>query len=149
MQSEIGISLYSSENVIAGTEWLMPSTIFLTFSANNILSYDQYVDSFISDYTDIINRLKANIPYARIYVQGILPCDPAFVDEYPYYHYRDEYNARLEEMCNDLGVNYFDVSFILEAHPDIYSDDGIHPRWPFYPLWLTYMAEISGLAEVK
>ena len=147
VQSEIGIGLYSSENVIEGTEWLMPSTIFLTFSANNIKSYDVYVEGFINDYTGIITRLRESIPYAEIYVQGILPCHPDRVWEYPYYEYLDEYNSAIMDMCEELGVHYFDMGFVCEANPDIYAEDGIHPRWPFYPLWLTYMAEISGLAE--
>ena len=147
VQSEIGIGLYSSENVIEGTEWLMPSTIFLTFSANNIKSYDVYVEGFINDYTGIINRLKSSLPYAEIYVQGILPCHPDRIYEYPYYEYVDEYNAAIIDMCEELGVHYFDMGFVCEYDPDIYAEDGIHPRWPFYPLWLTYMAEISGLSE--
>ncbi len=147
LQSEVGISLYSAEDVIAGTEALQPSTIFLTFSANCIKSYDEYVDSFISDYTTIIQRLQASVPQAEIYVQGIIPCDPNFLEEYSYYAYMDDYNTAISQMCDDLGCHYFNSNFILEAHPEIYADDGLHPGWQYYPLWMTYMAEVAGLVD--
>ncbi len=149
LQSEVGISLYSAEDVIAGTEALQPSTIFLTFSANCIKSYDEYVDSFISDYTTIIQRLQESIPWAEIYVQGIIPCDPDFLEEYYYYEYMDDYNTAISKMCDDLGCHYFNSNFILEAHPEIYADDGLHPGWQYYPLWMTYMAEVAGLVDCE
>lgn len=149
VQSEVGIGLYSSQNVIDGTILLQPTTIFLTFSANDIASYSQYLgdDKFIEDYTEIVKRLQENVPQAEIYVQGILPCSVEFLDEYWYYQNLDLYNSNLEKMCEDLGVHYYNVNFILEAHPTDYAEDGFHPNWQFYPLWLTYMAEISGLAD--
>ena len=147
VQSEIGISLYSSEDVIASTEAIQPAVIFLTFSANDIKSYTEYVNTFISDYTDVITRLQNSVPGAEIYVQGILPCAPEFAEEYWYYEYLDEYNERIEQMCEEIGAHYYNVNFILEQNPDIFSEDGIHPTWPFYPLWMTYMAKIAGLAD--
>ena len=145
LQAQIGISLPSCADVIEGTIWLQPSVIFLTFSANNIATYGTGIDSYINDYSDIINELKANVPGAEIYTEAVLPCDPDFSDEYWYYDYLDDYNAAMRQMCEELDVHYFDPGFILDAHPEIYSEDGLHPTWEFYPLWMTYMAEIAGL----
>ena len=146
LQAEVGISLPSSYDVIEGTIMVQPSVIFLTFSANNIATYGTAIDAYISDYSDIIMQLKDSVPGAAIYVQAIMPCDPDFSEEYWYYDLLDEYNSQMRTMCEELGVNYYDPGFILYAHPDIYSEDGLHPTWEFYPLWMTYMAKIAGLS---
>ena len=147
LQAQIGISLQTCDEVLDGTVWLQPKTIFLTFSANNIASYGVGIETYIDDYKEVIQYLQENVPQARIFVEGILPCDPDFAEEYWYYDYIDDYNSAMQEMCEELGVNYFDSGFILYAHPDIYIEDGLHPTWEFYPLWLTYMARIGGLAD--
>ena len=147
LQTEVGINLQTCDEVIEGTVWLQPGTIFLTFSANNIATYGVGKETYIDDYTAIIRELQERVPGARIFVEAILPCDPDFAQEYWYYDYLDDYNYAMQQMCEELGVNYFDPGFILYAHPEIYREDGLHPSWEFYPLWLTYMAEISGLAD--
>ena len=147
LQTQIGISLLSCSEVIEGTIDLQPGTVFLVFSANNIALYGAGVEEYISDYTDIIQELKDNIPNADIYVEGILPCNPELREEYWYYDYLDDYNAAMQQMCEDLDVTYFDPGFVLRAYPDSYNEDGLHPSWHFYPLWLTYMARIAGLAD--
>jgi len=147
LQAQVGISLQTCQDVIEGTKQLSPSYIFLTFSANNIATYGVGIETYIDEYSAIIRDLQAAVPWAQIYVEGILPCQPEFMEEYWYYSYLDDYNYAMQVMCDELGVHYFDAGFILNAHPDIYDVDGLHPTWEFYPLWLTYMAEISGLSS--
>lgn len=145
VQAQGGINLYSSQEVVDGTIWLQPSTVFLTFSANDIASFGTDIDTYIEVYSSQVQRLMDEIPGAQIYVQGILPCDPDFREEYWYYDYLEDYNAALQKMCDRLGAHYYDPAFVLRAYPDTYNGDGFHPSWEFYPLWLTYMAEIAGL----
>ena len=145
VQAQGGIGLYSSQEVIDNTISLWPSVVFLTFSANDIAAFGADVDSYIALYSQVVSELQESLPNTRIYVEGIIPCDPDFRGEYWYYDYMDEYNEALRKMCEDMGITYFDPSFILYAWPDTYNGDGFHPSWEFYPLWLTYMAEIAGL----
>ncbi|MCF0228443.1 MAG: SGNH/GDSL hydrolase family protein [Parasporobacterium sp.] len=145
IQSEVGISLFSAEDVIQGTERLQPTTIFMTFSGNDIKGYGANVDVFINDYTEIITRLQNSVPQAEIFIQGILPASYEYMAANDCYLYRDEYREKMAVMCDELGVNYYEADFILEEHPDIFADDGLHPNWQFYPLWLTYMAGIAGI----
>ena len=145
VQAQGGINLYSSQEVIDGTIWLQPSTVFMTFSANDIAAFGTDVDTYIQVYSSLVQQLMDEIPGVQVYVQGILPCDPDFREEYWYYDYMDDYNAALEEMCDQLGAHYYDAGFVLRTYPETYNGDGFHPSWEFYPLWLTYMAEIAGL----
>ena len=147
VQAIIGIGTYSAEEVIENTIYIQPSVIFTTFSANDMVAFEGNVDAFIYQYRADIEKLMAGVPTAEIYVQGVLPCSPYYLDSYPAYADLDEFNEALSEMCDELGVHYYDVGFICEYDAEIFDEDGLHPRWPFYPLWLTYMAEISGLAE--
>ena len=145
VQAQGGIGLYSSQEVIDNAIWLWPSAVFLTFSANDIAAFGTDIDSYITLYSQVVSRLQEELPNAQIYVEGIIPCDPDFREEYWYYDYMDDYNESLQQMCEEMQVTYFDPSFILYAYPDTYNGDGFHPSWEFYPLWLTYMAEIAGL----
>ncbi len=61
------------------------------------------------------------------------------------YIYYDLYNERLLQMCNELGVGFFDSSFIMEAHPEMYENDGLHISRKIYGAWLAYIADIAWL----
>ena len=65
--------------------------------------------------------------------------------EEPKYGYLDLYNREMEKACPGAGAYFVDSSFILEAHPEWYNVDGRHPREEYYPMWLTYLADLAGL----
>ncbi|MGM9567153.1 MAG: SGNH/GDSL hydrolase family protein [Clostridia bacterium] len=141
--AEIGVSLTNSDELFEAAESAAPSMIFLCFGINDIKSCGERSDIFIKNYTKRITELQKSLPHTVIYVQGILP--PASVKANSPYQYREKYNQELEKMCDDLGVYYFNADFILEQLPSLYDVDGLHPKGDFYPLWLTYLADIAGL----
>lgn len=141
--AEIGISLSAADNLFDSVEKAAPSAVFLCFGINDIENYGSQVEKFIDDYVKRITDLQKKLPHTVIYVQGILP--PSSSVTASFYQYRTAYNEALEEMCDSLGVYYFNSDFILEQIPSLYDVDGIHPRGEFYPRWLTYMADIAGL----
>ena len=141
--AEVGVSLSNADALFEAAKNAAPSVIFLCFGINDIQSYGERSDLFIKEYTKRITDLKKELPYTVIYVQGILP--PASASENDSYQYRGTYNEELEKICNELGVYYFNADFILEDLPSLYDVDGLHPKGDFYPLWLTYLADIAGL----
>ena len=70
---------------------------------------------------------------------------PERLAEEPKYGYLDLYNREMEKACPEAGAYFIDSSFILEAHPEWYNVDGRHPREEYYPMWLTYLADLAGL----
>ena len=141
--AEVGVSLSNADALFEAAKNAAPSVIFLCFGINDIQSYGERSDLFIKEYTKRITDLKKELPYTVIYVQGILP--PASASENDSYQYRGTYNEELEKICDELGVYYFNADFILEDLPSLYDVDGLHPKGDFYPLWLTYLADIAGL----
>ena len=146
LKASIGIAVYSADDVIAETISIQPSVVFLTFSGNDIVNYLSDVDSYIRDYREIIEELQENISGVYIFLQAVLPCQEEMLETtLSSYKYRDDYNTALKELADEMGLDFFDSSFILDAYPELFDADGLHPKSAFYPLWLTYMAEISGL----
>ncbi len=141
--AEIGVSLSTADKLFDSVKKAAPSAIFLCFGINDIENYGSQVEKFIDDYVKRITDLQKELPHTVIYVQGILP--PSSNVTASFYQYRAAYNEALKEMCDSLGVYYFNSDFILEQIPSLYDVDGIHPRGEFYPRWLTYMADIAGL----
>lgn len=121
----------------------MGKTVFIfTYGTNDMGTYGERVDVMLSRYRTNIARIREAVPTARIYIQAILKPRDDKLDNYPL---RDLYNDRLLEMCNEENVGFFDASFLMEAHPEMYENDGIHISRKIYGSWLTYIADIAGL----
>ncbi len=121
----------------------MGKTVFIfTYGTNDMGTYGANVDAMINRYKICVAHIRETVPGARIYIQAILKPRDDKIANYPYY---DLYNGRLLEMCNELNVGFFDSSFIMEAHPEMYENDGIHISRKIYGSWLTFIADIAGL----
>lgn len=117
----------------------------MCFGINDIEAYESHVGKFIDHYTQHIDALRKALPDTAIYVQALLP--PAERMTKSFYQYGDTYNEKLQEMCSELQVQYVDASFLLEQKLELYDEDGVHPKKAFYPIWLTYFADIAGLSD--
>ena len=113
-----------------------------TYGMNDMGVYGADIDTMIRRYSASINDLKQRMPSARIYVQAVLKPRDDKLEAYPYYA---AYNERLLEMCNDLSIGFFDPSFIMEARPEMYENDGMHISRKIYGVWLTFIADVAGL----
>ena len=145
--AEGGIHLSVELDMLDQVEAAAPSVIFMCFGMNDVGVFEERVDRYIGRYSACIRRLQISLPEAVIYVQAILPVTEKALKEHGDYQYIDLYNAEMEKMCRELGAYYVDASFILESMPELYAPDGVHPRREYYPMWLTYLADIAGLSN--
>lgn len=143
--AEGGIHISVELSLLDEVEAAAPSVIFLCFGMNDVGVFEDRVDRYVDRYTNVIRRLHASLPEAVIYVCAALPVTPERLAEEPKYGYLDLYNREMEKACPDAGAYFIDSSFILEAHPEWYNVDGRHPREEYYPMWLTYLADLAGL----
>ncbi len=118
--------------------------IYIMIGANGISWIGK--ESFINQYSQIVQRLKEDHPEAIIYVQSILPVTKARSDSEPTLSNLkiDDYNASLLEMTQELEVYYLNVAEAIkdstgslphEASPN----DGIHFGAPTYQKWFDYL----------
>ena len=142
--AKIGTSISTSQDLIQQAIDKNPKVVFLSFGLNDLEAFGSDVDHFIREYTGCIQQVQSALPQAAIYVHALFPPDDSVSKSF--YQYLDTYNERLEELCAQLQVHYIDSSFILNAKPKLYDADGIHPVSAFYPLWLTYLADVTGLS---
>lgn len=143
--AEGGIHISVELSLLDEVEAAAPSVIFLCFGMNDVGVFEDRVDRYVERYTNVIRRLQASLPEAVIYVCAALPVTPERLAEESKYGYLDLYNREMEKACPEAGAYFIDSSFILEAHPEWYNVDGRHPREEYYPMWLTYLADLAGL----
>ena len=144
-----GIHLRPQLAILDEIEAAQPKVIFLCFGMNDVGTFRQQVNLYVERYTQVIQRLQANIPGVIIYVHATLPVTEGCIKKEPHYKYIDLYNAEMEKVCPELGVYFIDSGFILKNKPELYSPDGRHPRKNYFPLWLTYLADMTGLNDTN
>lgn len=145
--AKIGISVSGKMELLDDVEAAQPKVIFLCFGMNDVEHYKSRVDVFIERYRDCLSRLKSSLPNAVIYVNAVFPVSEKKLAKQSVFQYVDLYNQGLEQLCREMDVFYIDSGFILRRNPDYFDQDGQHPISRFYPLWLTYFADIAGLSN--
>ena len=143
--SKRGLSVANADDQFATAIAMNPRVVFLSFGSNDLESYLDNVDSFISGYRRQLQKLKDSLPGIPIYINLILPLTEGAIAYTPALQYYPQYNEALLELCKEMGCTPLDEAFIVEANPDMYEPDGQHVIASYYPMWLTYMAEMAGL----
>ena len=142
-----GVRISGDLELLDEIEAAAPSVIFLCFGMNDVGVYKENVSTYVSRYTDALLRLRNSLPDAIIYVHATFPVNAKALEKRSTYGFIDLYNEEIKKVCPQLGVYYVDSGFLLLEKPELYDADGIHPKRYFYPLWLTYLADIAGLNE--
>lgn len=143
----VGRGLYDCDDVLERAISLQPYVVIIGFGANDMVAYGADTDAFIADYDRAIKKIEAGVPTATIYVNSVMPGQPGNPTVPESFQYCDDYNIALSEYCEENGYTFIDSRFILEAYPELYDDDGFHPTWEFYPMFLTYVGDITGLSK--
>ncbi|AYF53584.1 acetylhydrolase [Clostridium botulinum C] len=138
----IGLTISKAKAVIDNIEGKKPKRIFILLGSNDI---SNNIEMNMSNYKKLLNKIKAKLPEAKIYVQGILPVTEKAVkkDKYLKKENINKFNEALKKNCQKEKVNFIDLSSIVEnTDKSIYEPDGIHFKEPFYKLWLDYLKNI-------
>lgn len=110
-----------------------PSIVFIEvglFDIDKSLSGVEITDNIGT----IVNQIKKNRPYTKIYVESIYPVNNS-IDGYDLRPFKDDItnevinaiNASIKNYCDDNGVNYLDVNSMLSKKNKLdpnYTDNG-------------------------
>ena len=115
--------------------------IMLGINENIIMSYK---DTFIANYSNLVDTVKKANPGALIYVQSILPVTAKFDAKGRITNnVINAYNEALLEMCNEKQVFYLDINSSLKDEngflPEEAAVDGVHFKKNYYLKWLEYL----------
>ena len=122
---------------------LKPRVIFLSYGSNDVEMYEENVSTFIKEYKKVIKTLSEDLPNTKIFVNSIFPVRKDALEKQPAYAYIEEYNKRLQKMCDELQIAFLDNTDI--ARTEYFEEDGIHFIASFFPIWMERMAEEAAL----
>lgn len=119
-----------------------PDNVFIMLGSDDMLMpVDDPKALFESDMTKLIDKIKEEVPDAKIYLQSITPVTQEALNSDGRYKIMDEFNELIRELADKLSVNYVDIAAIINENPDLFAEDGIHFKKEFYQLWLDKLAE--------
>lgn len=119
-----------------------PDNVFIMLGSDDMLMpVDDPKELFRNDLTKLINRIKEELPGAKIYLQSITPVTQEALKQEPRYKGIEEYNELLKELAGQLSVNYVDIGALAKENPGLFAEDGIHFKKEFYGLWLKKLSE--------
>lgn len=124
---------------------LCPKIIYMEFGKNDILHFHKDVKAFIRAYTEKILKIKETLPDVEIYVNSIIPMQKEVMDKNGGRKVLDEFNEGLYLMCQHFDLTYVDNEALVDWNDEIFEFDGVHPKYPYYSLWLAHMAKTAGV----
>ncbi|NOY38612.1 MAG: sialate O-acetylesterase [Chlorobi bacterium] len=118
-----------------------PSKVFLMIGVND-LARGVSPDSVVTNIRTIITNIRRDSPSTQIYLQSVLPVNPAFTIFKNHVNKTGqirEVNARLKKLGSEKQVMYIDLFSSFSTadgylNPD-YSNDGLHLTGKGYLLW--------------
>jgi lysophospholipase L1-like esterase len=138
-----GISGDVTEGILLrldGVTKLKPSAIFLLIGIND-LSRNISIDEITGRYREILRRIQTETPKTKVYVQSVMPVNPATGGNKRLEGKTDliiELNGRLQILAEEFGLTYIDLFTPLAENnllPRRYSIDGLHLSYDGYSVW--------------
>lgn len=141
--TQVSASLYHLSDNIDKIVANNPENLVLHYGINMLVDNDSLRERFIEMYTELLKRLKEDLPETKIYISGIFNVEPSVESKFPCV---GKYNESIEEMCAALNVNYLNNSSLLPGDGGYYGGDGIHLSKAFYTdEWLPFLCFELGL----
>ena len=113
-----------------------PKYVFVRYGINEMGTTTAEADAFASRYKGYIQKLKNNLPDAKIVVLGISPVGNVAVAKNTRFGMVSEYNTRIKAFCQEIGVAYYENSELFISNASLYSKDGIHFSKELYQKWV-------------
>ena len=146
--AELGATILGVEGKLSAIRARDPAYIFLSFGANDLVSYLWPTGpEYAARYSQLVELLEAEFPEAVIVVNSIPAIRESSLHTQSIYYQVPEFNESLRQMCAETGAVFVDNDAVAEAHTDLYAGDGIHFAPGFYPYWAATMIEAVLEAE--
>ena len=113
-----------------------PKYVFIRYGINEMGTTTVEADAFASRYKGYIQKLKNDLPDAKIVVLGISPVGNVAVAKETRFGMVSEYNTRIKAFCQEIGVAYYENSELFISNASLYSKDGIHFSKELYQKWV-------------
>ncbi len=124
---------------------LNPKVLILHYGINMLWPDDTGLGWFIEDYSELVKKLKKQLPYTRIIISGIFPVNEEIAVD-GIFERIPIHNRAIEKMCKDIGVEFLDSTELILGCKDYYGSDGIHFSAGFYSeKWLPFIVESKGI----
>jgi lysophospholipase L1-like esterase len=115
-----------------------PSKIFIMIGIND-LGRGASIDQILSNYREIIKKVKDGSPKTKIYIQSVLPVNNTIRDQ----HRKNSdillLDAQIEKLSNETGLTYINLYPLFtdsKGEMDLkLSADGIHINGAGYLIW--------------
>lgn len=116
------------------------------YGINSLSSSAQEREYRISQYRELLLRLKNELPGTRIIVSGVFPVSNTIQFSKPSFGYINNYDFELLKMCMEIDVEYYSNNEYMVAHQEYFSDDGLHLKPSFYSeYWLKDLMMTMGI----
>lgn len=113
-----------------------PSKVFLLIGIND-LNREKSIDEITKNIQKIINNIKANRKYTKIYIESVYPINRNVFEEKNYSFNEKinndiikELNNKIKILCKENKIQYIDVYNNLLDNDgnlkDIYTNEGLH-----------------------
>lgn len=143
-----GIGGDNSFGVLARLDGLIaqqPAQVFLMIGIND-LGRGLPVDVIVNNYRRILDRLRAGLPGAKIYLQSVLPLNESLL-KYDYLKGKNvrvkELNGELVRLAAEYGHTFVNLHEVMaDAKGELkkdYTMDGIHLNTDAYLVWVEYL----------
>lgn len=129
-----------------------PSIVFLEVGINDLIE-DKSYDEIIDNYSNIIDAIKENRPYASIYIESVYPINRDMDDFDKDFIKNDvdnddikKLNGKLENLAKDKDVNYIDLFAALESDGKLdkeYTDNGYYLNGNGYKQVYKYISKYT------
>lgn len=119
-----------------------PEHLFMLLGSNDIRLLDK--QEFVGRYRQLIDSIRNKLPKAKLHILSIPPVAEKALKHEPRYADIEGFNLALEQLADEVKVDYVDLSTLFITDIIRYADDGVHFKPDFYPLLLDYL---KGLVE--
>lgn len=119
-----------------------PAKIFVLTGINDV-SHDLTADSVLVLYRTLVNKIKADSPKTKLYIQSLLPVNDEFT-RFPKVHNKTQVildiNKGLKQLAKEKKCTYVDLYSHLiapgtQSLDKKYTNDGLHLLGAGYMVW--------------
>ena len=142
VSAKAGASLSNSDDLLAAAAAMQPEYVFLAFGSNDLQMTGGDSEKFQENYEVFLQKVQAQFPDAKIFVNGIFPVTEQAAASDSNYARIDAFNKVLKKICKQEKLTYIDTSDLPEQ--DDYASDGVHMNSALYKKWAERMTEVAA-----